>query len=69
VLGEEDVSGVVRFLGSTRFAPGDWAGIRLDEAVGKNDGTVKGQFYFQCEKGHGIFVRPAAIWKKGAEPD
>ncbi|XP_031427071.1 CAP-Gly domain-containing linker protein 1-like [Clupea harengus] len=39
--------GVVRFLGETQFAPGQWAGIVLDEPIGKNDGSVSGVRYFQ----------------------
>ncbi|CAK9107997.1 unnamed protein product, partial [Durusdinium trenchii] len=58
--------GVVRYVGIVPEAsPGVWAGIRLEEPVGKNDGTVRGQFYFQCERGHGIFVRPDVLAKKG----
>jgi len=34
-----------------------WIGIALDEPTGKNDGSVKGERYFQCEKNRGIFVR------------
>ncbi len=39
--------GKVSFLGETRFAAGEWAGIALDEAQGKNDGSVAGVRYFQ----------------------
>lgn len=48
----------VQFVGNTHFAPGDWVGVVFDEAVGKNDGTVQGQRYFECPAGHGMFVRP-----------
>ncbi|KAL1452149.1 hypothetical protein WDU94_006453, partial [Cyamophila willieti] len=50
-------SGRIAFIGETKFAPGDWAGIVLDDAVGKNDGTVGQCRYFQCEPKHGIFSR------------
>ena len=33
------------------------AGVELDEQVGKNNGTVKGQQYFECESGFGVFVK------------
>lgn len=49
----------VRFIGGTQFAAGEWLGVELDDTSGKNDGAVQGQRYFDCEPGHGMFVRPA----------
>ncbi|MCJ1283481.1 hypothetical protein MMC26_002810 [Xylographa opegraphella] len=49
---------IVRFLGNTHFAAGDWMGVELSDATGKNDGSVQGQRYFDCKSGHGMFVRP-----------
>ena len=49
--------GKIAFLGETKFAPGEWAGIVLDEPVGKNDGSVAGVRYFQCEPKRGVFAR------------
>jgi dynactin 1 len=51
----------VRFIGSTHFASGDWIGVELDEASGKNDGSVQGERYFDCEHGFGMFIRPSAV--------
>lgn len=34
--------GILRYLGETQFASGNWCGIELDEASGKNDGAVDG---------------------------
>ncbi|XP_022595567.1 CAP-Gly domain-containing linker protein 1-like isoform X2 [Seriola dumerili] len=53
--------GYVQFIGGTQFAPGQWAGIVLDEPIGKNDGSVAGVRYFQCEDGKGIFTRPSKL--------
>lgn len=50
-------SGHIAYIGETHFAPGDWAGIVLDEPSGKNDGCVSGKRYFQCEPKRGIFSR------------
>ena len=49
----------VRFVGSTHFAVGDWVGVELEAATGKNDGAVQGKRYFDCKPGYGMFVRPA----------
>ncbi|RNF04866.1 hypothetical protein TraAM80_05067 [Trypanosoma rangeli] len=49
--------GVLRFVGTTDFAPGLWAGIELFGAVGRNDGSVMGKSYFSCPAGQGVFVR------------
>ncbi|XP_048037149.1 CAP-Gly domain-containing linker protein 1 isoform X2 [Megalobrama amblycephala] len=53
--------GYVQFIGGTQFAPGQWAGIVLDEPIGKNDGSVTGVRYFQCEDLRGIFTRPSKL--------
>uniref|UniRef100_A0A8D0L867 CAP-Gly domain-containing protein n=1 Tax=Sphenodon punctatus TaxID=8508 RepID=A0A8D0L867_SPHPU len=62
--------GFIQFLGETQFAPGQWAGIVLDESIGKNDGSVAGVRYFQCEPLRGIFTRPSKLARKvGAEDE
>ncbi|XP_076144781.1 dynactin subunit 1a isoform X2 [Alosa pseudoharengus] len=53
--------GTVAYVGATLFATGKWVGVILDEARGKNDGTVQGKRYFTCEENHGIFVRQSQI--------
>ena len=40
--------GEIRFIGVTAFAAGYWVGLELTSGVGKNDGSVMGQRYFQC---------------------
>ncbi|XP_072353924.1 dynactin subunit 1-like isoform X2 [Scyliorhinus torazame] len=53
--------GTVAYVGATMFASGKWVGVILDDAKGKNDGTVQGKRYFTCEESHGIFVRQSQI--------
>lgn len=49
-------TGFVRYRGPTKFSPGTWVGVELEEPVGKNDGSV-GEFrYFRCSPDHGIFA-------------
>lgn len=36
-------------------------GVELEDGSGKHDGAVKGQRYFQCSPGNGMFIRPAAV--------
>lgn len=38
----------------------DAAPYSLDP-TGKNDGTVKGERYFDCKPNHGVFVRPSQV--------
>ena len=61
--------GVVRFCGSTSFAPGKWIGIELSEPKGKNDGTVAGVRYFTCKPTHGVFARPSQVRSLKATPE
>ncbi|XP_062392131.1 CAP-Gly domain-containing linker protein 2 [Sardina pilchardus] len=53
--------GVVAYLGETQFAPGQWAGVVLNDLVGKNDGSVGGVRYFECQAMQGIFTRPSKL--------
>ena len=48
--------GRIDFLGETKFAPGEWAGVVLDEPVGKNDGSVGGVSYFKASRLLGTVV-------------
>ncbi|KAF9426467.1 hypothetical protein BGZ94_006477 [Podila epigama] len=57
------LTGYLRFLGTTSFKSGVWAGIELDTPTGKNDGTVAGVFYFNCKPKSGIFVLAAKVTK------
>ena len=44
-----------------RCLTGKWIGVALDEAKGKNNGTVQGKRYFTCDENHGIFVRQTQV--------
>ena len=48
--------GVLRYFGEPEFAPGYWCGVELDQAEGKNNGSLQGIRYFSCEEGCGVFV-------------
>ncbi|XP_076437452.1 dynactin subunit 1-like isoform X2 [Babylonia areolata] len=60
VVGKE-VVGTVAYIGQTVFSAGKWIGVILDEAKGKNNGTVQGKTYFTCSDNYGIFVRQSQI--------
>ncbi|KAI0137127.1 dynactin [Xylariales sp. AK1849] len=53
--------GIVRFVGKTDFASGDWVGVELIDGGGKNDGSVQGQRYFDCAPARGMFVKPNTV--------
>ncbi|CAI8042851.1 CAP-Gly domain-containing linker protein 3 [Geodia barretti] len=55
--------GTVRFGGAIDFLGGQWAGIELDDAVGKNDGSLKGIRFFTCKPKFGLFVPMQRISK------
>ncbi|KAI6120904.1 dynein associated protein-domain-containing protein [Pisolithus croceorrhizus] len=61
--------GVVRFCGTTSFAPGKWVGIELHEPKGKNDGSINGIAYFSCKPLYGVFIRPSQVKVVSAEPE
>jgi len=49
----------VKYVGHVvQIAPGFWVGVRLDEPMGKGDGTAGGRRIFECEPHHGVFARP-----------
>lgn len=49
--------GRIAYIGDVHFAKGEMAGIHLDSSSGKNNGTVGGVMYFQCEPKRGVFSR------------
>lgn len=62
----KDDSGVIKFIGTTSFAPGTWFGIELQHPRGKNNGSVQGVKYFDCKQDsdggfYGVFVRESML--------
>jgi dynactin 1 len=60
--------GIVRFVGETSFKEGQWLGLELDVPEGKNDGSVRGERYFDCEPNHGLFIQAAPAIQVLEEP-
>ncbi|EDQ86744.1 uncharacterized protein MONBRDRAFT_28109 [Monosiga brevicollis MX1] len=58
--------GIVRFKGQTKFKPGMWYGIQLDDPQGRNNGTVGLVTYFRTKPMHGCFVRRNRLSKLGS---
>lgn len=62
LLGDGFRRGEVKFVGMVKeMGHGFWVGVRLDEPIGENNGSIKGKFYFECENKFGVFVRPDYI--------
>ena len=61
VLGQLNRRGTIRFVGNVHFQPGTWIGVEYDEPSGKNDGSVGGERYFNCQNKFGGFVKPNAV--------
>ncbi|UYV73088.1 CLIP1 [Cordylochernes scorpioides] len=60
--------GILRYLGAAQFASGIWAGVELEEPLGKNDGSINGVQYFTCPPNHGIFAPFSKISKFDGSP-
>lgn len=69
VGGEDAKRGEVMYVGDVeeiRGGAGKWVAIKLDEPVGRNDGSLNGKRYWgkDGEAGglkHGVFVRPERV--------
>ncbi|XP_003968404.1 tubulin-folding cofactor B [Takifugu rubripes] len=61
VVGQPSKLGTVMYVGTTLFKPGYWVGVKYDEPLGKNNGTVDGKQYFECENKYGAFVKPLNV--------
>ena len=50
--------GSICYLGAAPLLGiGEWAGIELDDACGKHDGSVQGKRYFKCTAKHGVMLK------------
>lgn len=48
--------GSIKYIGTTKFAPGVWYGIELLQPKGKNNGSVQGVKYFDCKEDDTVFT-------------
>lgn len=51
-----NIKGTIRYVGEYHEKPGIWVGIELDQAKGKNNGTIHGKKYFECPNNTGLFI-------------
>lgn len=57
-----DRRGVVLHVGPVEGLPaGWWIGVKYDEPLGRNDGSVKGVRIFECPPSYGGFLRPDKV--------
>lgn len=53
--------GTIMYKGPLDGKPGMFVGVKFDEPLGVNDGSVNGKRYFQCDPKYGSFVTVKAI--------
>eukprot|EP01084_Bolivina_argentea_P290396 498808_1 len=55
-------TGIVKFIGQTKFAKGEVIGLQLDKwTIAGHNGTVRDETYFEAEDGRGYFTRRTNI--------
>ncbi|XP_013102361.1 tubulin-folding cofactor B [Stomoxys calcitrans] len=53
--------GTIMYNGSLEGKTGIFIGVKYDEPLGKNDGSIQGKRYFSCPPNYGGFVAPLAV--------
>lgn len=54
---------VVRFIGVTEYAAGEFVGLEMDDtSIGKNNGCIRGVRYFDCKDKSGLMVRKEELY-------
>ncbi|XP_055684124.1 tubulin-folding cofactor B [Lutzomyia longipalpis] len=61
VSGQPRRLGTVMFNGEIEGKNKIMIGVKFDEPLGVNDGTVNGKRYFECQPKYGSFVPPSAV--------
>jgi tubulin-specific chaperone B len=61
VKGSPSRIGTVMYNGELDGKKGVFIGVKFDEPLGVNDGSVNGKRYFDCEPKYGSFVVPSAV--------
>ncbi|XP_055371354.1 tubulin-folding cofactor B [Condylostylus longicornis] len=61
VKGKPTRLGTVMYNGELEGKKGIFIGVKYDEPLGTNNGSVDGKSYFECEEKYGGFVAPGCI--------
>lgn len=56
-----DCEGVLTYVGPAQGSKDITCGVILDRKIGRNNGSVRGHKYFECEQGYGVMCNPDKI--------